>query len=525
MLVVSAFGQKNLTLLGFKAYADELNDIWGYVDDSNREYALVGTVNGTSIVDVTDPGNPVELHFVTGANSTWRDIKVWNKHAYVTNETSGGLQIIDLTQLPGTINTTAKTFRNSITGVDSLHSAHNLFIDENGYAYIFGYNNSVESIVTENRGALILNLNGNPKDPQIVGIYNKEYVHDGFVRNDTMWASEIYSGNFAVVDVSNKSNPVLMALQTTPNRFTHNCWLSDDGNTLFTTDERTTAYITSYNVRDLGNIKELDRYQTSPGTGLIPHNTIVYSNYLVNSYYRDGVTIVDATKPDNLVEVGKFDTSPFIPGDGFEGCWGIYPFLPSGNIIASDTEEGLFILDPNYTRACYLEGKVTTDLAPNGLSTVRVEFLETGYFKFSNSVGNYKTGVADAGLYTVRFFKNGCQTKIISGVQLQSGQTTTLDVEMNCSTVGIADTDYSMLSFEADNTIFADRVNLSVYNNTGFEESTLRVYNLNGTLIESYLVNTPKASFQLGSNWAKGIYIAEITASNSQKTIKVVKAQ
>ena len=34
----------------------ELNDIWGWTDpETGREYALVGRVDGTSFVDVTDP--------------------------------------------------------------------------------------------------------------------------------------------------------------------------------------------------------------------------------------------------------------------------------------------------------------------------------------------------------------------------------------------------------------------------------------------------------------------------------------
>ncbi len=28
----------------------------------------------------------------------------------------------------------------------------------------------------------------------------------------------------------------------------------------------------------------------------------------------------------------------------YHGCWGVYPFLPSGYIIASDISEGLFVL-------------------------------------------------------------------------------------------------------------------------------------------------------------------------------------
>jgi hypothetical protein len=45
------------------------SDIWGYTSPDGIELAIVGTFNGTTFVDVTDPRNPVEVAFnrvVTG---------------------------------------------------------------------------------------------------------------------------------------------------------------------------------------------------------------------------------------------------------------------------------------------------------------------------------------------------------------------------------------------------------------------------------------------------------------------------
>ena len=80
-------------------------------------------------------------------------------------------------------------------------------------------------------------------------------------------------------------------------------------------------------------------------------------DYLVISYYRDGVIIVDVSDPANMVEVGQFDTSPFSSAPGFQGCWGAYPYLSSGNILATDRQEGLFVLSPNYVEACRVKYK------------------------------------------------------------------------------------------------------------------------------------------------------------------------
>ena len=70
-------------------------------------------------------------------------------------------------------------------------------------------------------------------------------------------------------------------------------------------------------------------------------------------YYMDGVQVYDITDTSNPVRVGYYDTYPdngaTFFGSAYEGCWGVYPFLPSGNIIASDITYGLFVLSSPYT--------------------------------------------------------------------------------------------------------------------------------------------------------------------------------
>ena len=92
---VQIFGQNNVTFLSnLNQYPSVgYNDIWGYVDGSGNEYALLGVENGTSIVNVTDPANPVQVVFIPGGStSAWRDIKTWGNYAYVVSDfTSDGL--------------------------------------------------------------------------------------------------------------------------------------------------------------------------------------------------------------------------------------------------------------------------------------------------------------------------------------------------------------------------------------------------------------------------------------------------
>ena len=90
------------------------------------------------------------------------------------------------------------------------------------------------------------------------------------LENDTLYLAHVYDGFLSLVDVSNKSNPILLGTKITSNSFTHNIWPSDDGGVVYTTDELPDSYVTSYDISDPTNIIELDRVQSSPGANVIP---------------------------------------------------------------------------------------------------------------------------------------------------------------------------------------------------------------------------------------------------------------
>lgn len=417
-----SFAQLNMTLLDQIDYTQNTNDIWGWVDpDDGTEYALVGTVTGVSVVSLADPQNIVEVAFLPGANSTWRDIKTWGNYAYVTNETSGGLMVIDLTDAPNNI--TATNWIPSAPGMD-FTKAHNLYIDEFGYCYIAGANKN-------SGGMIILDVFSTPGTPQFVAAAPAVYAHDVYVRDNKMYASEIYLGRLAIYDVSDKMNISLLAAQQTPYSFTHNAWLNDAGDVVFTTDEKANAPIGAYDISDLDNIIELDQFRpvATLGANVIPHNVHVWEDWLIISYYTDGGVIVDASKPDNLIEVGNWDT--FLGGNGgFNGAWGAYPFLPSGLVLITDIGNGLFVCGANYVRACWLEGTVTD--AVNGLpisgASVHIESTQANTAT-TNLSGVYKTGQAIPGDFEVTFSATGYYPKTVNAT-LENGVLTILNVTL-----------------------------------------------------------------------------------------------
>jgi len=416
----------NIEQLGHLSYDLELNDIWAYWSEDStgiKEYALVGVNNGLSIVDVTVPAEPVELHFIEGIPSIWRDMKTWKNFAYVVNDdTRGnggeGCLIVDLSNLPEE----APSIYFTGDGEASFNTAHNIYIDEQGILYVIGADYSVG-------GCIMFDLNEDPQSPKYVGIYDEAYVHDAYATNNLLFTSEIGNGIFSIVDVTDKSNPKVLGNASTPNKFTHNCWLSDDGQVLFTTDERSGSFIVAYDISDPNDIKELDRVQSNPGSGVVPHNTHVFNDYLITSYYKDGVTIHDASYPSLLIEMGNFDTAPNLSGGGTDGCWGATPFLPSGNILATDIDEGLFILKPTYKRAAFFIGIVSDTDTNEPLSDVTVTLLNQSVITVSDSEGNYVTGLPTSASVEVQFSKPGYETRVDT-IELVAQQTDTLNVSL-----------------------------------------------------------------------------------------------
>jgi len=415
-----ASAQLNMELVGQLDYEERVNDVWGYAAPDGTEYAFVGTQVGISLVSLADPTNPEELFFFDGSATTWRDIKTWEETAYaVCDACPDGLLVIDLSDLP---NSAPHFFWTDVPG-EGFEAAHNIFIDEFGYGYLAGTSE-------EDGQTIYIDCFSTPGMPQFVAFGPDPYAHDIYVRDNLMYASEIQDGVFSIYDISDKSNSVLLASQETPTVFTHNAWLSDDGNTLFTTDEKPFGSTASYDISDFDDIQFLDQYfsEASIGQATIPHNVHVMNDYLIISHYTDGCVIVDAQRPDNLVEVGNYDTFLF-DNVGFFGNWGAYPYLPSGFILVSDRQTALYVLDPTYKRASYLEGTITDAVTGGSVNNASIEILETGRKANSNAAGVYKTGIEQEGVFDVFVKAIFYEDKIVEATFV-NGQVTILDMEM-----------------------------------------------------------------------------------------------
>lgn len=389
-----------MSLVGHLNYAAlhnaNLNDCWGYVDETGIEYALVGATNGTSVVSLADPANPVEVCWIAGSHSIWRDLQVWGDYAYITTEADDGLLIIDLSPLPASnVLPTAYYFGETPT---AWNSAHDIFIDSEGYAYICGADRG-------NGGIIILDVHTDPMNPVEIGEFDTWYCHDAFAQGDLLYGAHIGDGLLSIIDISDRANPQLINTQLTPNTFTHNVWVTSDDQYAVTTDEVAGAYLTLYDVSNPNDIREVDRIRSSPGLNIIPHNAfILHDSLIVTSYYTDGVTIHDMRRPHNLVEIASYDTHPLETGT-FNGSWGTYAYLPSGLILASDMNEGLFVLEADLIAPAYYEGLVRDAFSLNPLADVTITMTGDPQGDVTDANGNFAVGTVVAGTRNVTFSK------------------------------------------------------------------------------------------------------------------------
>ncbi len=356
------------------------SDIWGHVDLNNgREYAIMGVRNGAAVFDVTDPENPTEIGTISGTSSTWRDIKVyqyfdetaseWRAYAYVTVEASDGVTIIDLNQLPTRVSLVE---RNNAVG-----NSHNVYISNIDHAL-----NIKEDGVLPKLQLLGANRYSGSfhsyslANPATISVESNQssfqgYTHDGASTTirDSRKDTNCYNGTTSCtvfVDFNEKSiafwdmtNPTDTRLLSNVSyndvpasaQYVHSGWFSEDKRYVFVHDEFDEyqgGLNSTVRVYDVNNFRApVQVGQWTGATRAIDHNGFVRGNRYYMSNYERGLTVLDISDASNPVQVGYFDTFPTSNNNQFNGAWGTYPYLPSGNILVSDINSGLYILKDN----------------------------------------------------------------------------------------------------------------------------------------------------------------------------------
>ena len=310
---------------------------WGWTDTTTgREYALLGNDCGTAVVEITNAAAPIERDFVPGVCSSWRELQVYDHYAYVVSEGGGGTQIIDLSYLPDSVHL-VKSFIFS-QGANNTPRSHSLHIKD-GYMYLNG-------CATWAVGGIVIFSLADPVNPQFKSVYSRIYVHDCFVRHDTIYAAGINGQGADIINITNKTSPQYLYTVTYPGSGTHNT-ATADGRYLFTTDE-IGATAKTLKVWDLSAppvFPKVAEYVGSPTA--IVHNAFIRDSMVIMSYYTAGMRVVNISDPTNPLEIGGYDSYPSNDDPGYTGAWSVYPFFPSGKIIVGDMVTGMYIVDIN----------------------------------------------------------------------------------------------------------------------------------------------------------------------------------
>tara|TARA_R110002051_G_scaffold3395_1_gene18330 strand:+ start:100127 stop:101542 length:1416 start_codon:yes stop_codon:yes gene_type:complete len=396
-------------LTNSEMFASFANDSWGWVDpETGVEYALIGLNNGTAFIDISDPTAPLLVGKLTThtGNSTWRDIKVYQNHAFIVSEaTDHGMQVFDLTRLRDVTNPPENFTEDA--HYDGFGKAHNIVINEDtGYAYGVG-------TTTFSGGPHFVNIQ-DPLNPIAAGGYAQDsYSHDAQVVTyngpDTDYTGrEILIGSnadiVALVDITDKDNPVQISTIGYANLgYTHQGWFTEDQRYFLLGDE-TDEIGFGFNTRTIiFDFEDLDNpvihFEYEGTNTSTDHNGYVLGDKYYLASYRAGVRVIDISDiaNENMTEIGYFDTIPESDQVGTSGLWNVYPFFPSGNIVLSGNSGFTLVKDPEALSVDDVSFADSQSIYPNPASThINVESTGTplGDVRIFNILGQQVIHIA-----------------------------------------------------------------------------------------------------------------------------------
>lgn len=321
---------------------------WSYLHPDGREYAVIGVGSGTAIYNVTNPSAPHQVGFIPGPASKWREMKQYRYWIYVVTEGYGageGLQIVRMTDPENPV--LAATY----TG--SFHRSHTVAVDTARAILICnGTRVNAGAGVYPASGMRVLSL-ANPEAPVEVGVWppgpitsaneDSVYVHDSVPVGDRLYASSVYYGILRVMDFADPAHPVEIAAWRYPGGFTHNAWPDASGQWLYVTDEKNGEPLKIFDISNLAAPVLFNRFTPNPAA--IVHNVHVRGDEIFLSSYTEGIRVLDASDPAHPAEFAYADSYDG-PSGNYDGVWEVCPYFPSGTVIASDMNTGLYVYRP-----------------------------------------------------------------------------------------------------------------------------------------------------------------------------------
>ncbi|MCB0558467.1 MAG: choice-of-anchor B family protein [Lewinellaceae bacterium] len=321
-------------------FANPYHDVWGAVVN-DKEIGIITSTLGIHFFDLSNAEAEFEpVAFapapVQGNSIGHRDVKTYLHYAYaVADEGASTLQVIDMSGLPESVEIVYES-------AEFIRTTHNIFIDEDN-ARLYAVGGSGFNL-------RILSLE-NPEQPELLASYPTvgvplPYIHDLYVRDNIAYLNAGPAG-FIVMDMSDPANPELLGTMTEyiEQGYNHSGWLSDDGQYYYLGDETHGLDIKIVDVSDLSNMRVVATMDANSFPGQIPHNVYPKDGLLYVSYYYDGLQVYDVSNPLFPRRVAYYDTYDGPDIEFFAGAWGVF-VLPSGRVLISDMNSGLYFFEP-----------------------------------------------------------------------------------------------------------------------------------------------------------------------------------
>ena len=352
-----------------------VTDNWGWTDPvTSVEYAILAATEGTIFVSLEDPESPVVIGKLPthSAQTAIRDLKVYADHAFIVADTGGhGMQIFDLSQLRSVV-TPPVTFAET-AHYDGIDEAHNIALNPaTGFAY---------PVLTDTcAGGLHMVDVSSPTAPVFAGCYSAAgsihdavcFVYDGpdvEHQGREICINADLSGAVDIADVTDKANPATLATEFYPTAaISHQGWISEDHRYYFHGDEgdegggqTTRTYV--WDIQDLDNPFISGTYSAT--TFAIDHNQYFSGGLLYQANYHAGLRVLEPgdLTVGELTEIAFLDTRPGQDDPVFGGAWSVYPFFSSGNVIVTDTQQGLFVVQLEAGPSIFADGFESGDVS------------------------------------------------------------------------------------------------------------------------------------------------------------------
>jgi choice-of-anchor B domain-containing protein len=394
---------------------------WGWTSADGREIVAIGQYDGTAFAEISSEGKLVYLgrlpQYSLGSN--WREIRVVGDLLVIGSEAiKHGVQFFDMKKVldldpASPHNFTQADLEDHWNGLP-VGRTHNIVVNEElGYAIAAGSVGGNETIrVRDNlpcRGGLIFLDISDPKNVTSPGCAAGDgYVHDAQCvvyrgPDERYFGRDICYGynedTLTIYDVTNKVGNTTTIISTTDfpgaiyvhqgvvNNITWQEYLFLDDEF----DERDakvgpmtkglpTTHI--FDIKDLENPKYTGHHAGK--TRSIDHNQYVYGDFLYQSNYGNGLTVLDVSSVPSdptgasICEAGFFDIHPEddeLEGHGqvaFTGSWSSYAGFKSGFIMVHTIERGTFVVKMK-TKSCPPPPVCNADNCLRGLRANHIE--------------------------------------------------------------------------------------------------------------------------------------------------------